>query len=51
VLIETVYPDGPADRAGIRVGDVVLDVMAGPSTMRRLSAIGLSPCRSADLQT
>jgi serine protease Do len=26
VLIETVYPDGPADRAGIRVGDVVLDV-------------------------
>jgi Do/DeqQ family serine protease len=26
VLIETVYPDGPAERAGIRVGDVVLDV-------------------------
>jgi serine protease Do len=30
VLIETVYPDGPADRAGIRVGDVVLDVNGRP---------------------
>jgi Do/DeqQ family serine protease len=26
VLIENVYPDGPADRAGIRTGDVILEV-------------------------
>jgi serine protease Do len=30
VLIESVYPDGPADRAGIRVGDVILDVNSRP---------------------
>ena len=30
VLIETVHPDGPAERAGIRVGDVVLDVNGRP---------------------
>ena len=26
VLIENVYSDGPADRAGIRTGDVILEV-------------------------
>ena len=26
VLIENVYPEGPADRAGIRTGDVILEV-------------------------
>lgn len=30
VLIELVHPDGPADAAGIHVGDVVLDVAGRP---------------------
>ncbi len=30
VLIETIHPDGPADDAGIKVGDVVLDVGGRP---------------------
>ena len=30
VLIENVYPNGPADQAGIRTGDVILDVNGRP---------------------
>jgi len=31
VLVEQVYPDGPAERAGIRVGDVILAVNGQPA--------------------
>ena len=30
VLVEQVYSDGPAERAGVRVGDVILDVNGRP---------------------
>ena len=30
VLVEQIYTDGPADRAGVRVGDVILDVNGRP---------------------
>src|SRR3546814_18617210 len=48
VLVESVYRDGPADRAGIRPGDVITaidrqPVEDGPALRLRMATSGIAP--------